>query len=260
MRHIEIDGINLEYEHLDASREGGATLLFLHHGLGSVGLWRDFPERLSRRTGLAALIYSRRGHGGSDPASWPRPVDFMEREALDVVPQLLDGLGVGKVICIGHSEGATSSLVLAASFPERVEAIVVESAHIFVEECNLRAIEETRQTYRTGDLRRRLQRYHADNVDGMFYAWAESWLQPDFATWNIERTVPEIRCRVLAVRGKRDEYVSQAHFERLIGLFDCPVETLVLDCGHAPHEECADEVFDRVAQFIEAGGSPPASP
>ena len=39
------------------------ALVFLHEGLGSVALWRDFPARLAAATGRRALIYSRAGHG-----------------------------------------------------------------------------------------------------------------------------------------------------------------------------------------------------
>lgn len=250
MRHIHIDGVKLEYKQFARKSASDTTLLFLHHGLGSAGLWRNFPEALSERTGLPALAYSRRGHGCSDPTDWPRPIDFLQNEAIDVVPKLLDNLGIGKVVCVGHSEGGSISLVYAATYPERVKGVAIEAAHVLVERCNLEAIAQIRNEYGTGELRKHLQRHHGDNVDCAFYGFTESWLNPDFKGWNIENYGKQIRCPVLAIHGTRDEYISREHFDRLVGLFERPAETLLLDCGHAPHEECPDEVLDRMAQFI----------
>jgi pimeloyl-ACP methyl ester carboxylesterase len=250
MPHINIDGIELEYKQFVSNSASDTTLLFLHHGLGSAGLWRDFPKALSERTGLPALAYSRRGHGRSDPTDWPRPIDFLQNEAIDVVPKLLEKLGIGKVVCVGHSEGGSISLVYAATYPKRVKGIVIESAHVLVERRNLEAIAQIRNEYRTGELRKHLQRHHRDNVDCAFYGFTESWLNPEFKGWNIENYVKQVRCFVLAIHGTRDEYISREHFDRLVGLFERPAETLLLDCGHAPHEEYPDEVLDRMAQFI----------
>jgi pimeloyl-ACP methyl ester carboxylesterase len=250
MPHIEIDGVKLEYKRFAGKQASDTTLLFLHHGLGSAGQWRDFPDSLSARTGLPALAYSRRGHGGSDPTDWPRPVDSLQNEAIHVVPKLLDELGIGNVVCVGHSEGGSISLVFAATYPERVKGVAVEAAHVLVERCNLDAIAQIRAEYGTGKLREHLRRHHGENVDSAFYGFTESWLNPDFEDWNIENYARQVRCPVLAILGTRDEYVSREHFDRLVGLFERPAETLLLDSGHAPHEEHPDEVLDRMAQFI----------
>ena len=70
------------------------ALVFLHEGLGSVALWRDFPARLAAATGRRALIYSRAGHGYSDVPDEPRRPDFMHDEALKVLPPLLAEHGI----------------------------------------------------------------------------------------------------------------------------------------------------------------------
>lgn len=251
-KHIQIEGVGLEYYRVGEPAGDEPTLLFLHNGLGSAGLWRDFPARLCSRTDLPALVYSRRGHGGSQATDWPRRIDFLQYEALDVVPKLLDELGIGDVICVGHSEGASISLVLAATLPERVKAIVIESAHVYVEQINLDSIEALKPEFLNGDLRRRLQRHHGDNVDCAFHAFTESWLNPDFKQWSIEKYVPKIGCPVLAIRGSQDEYISTEHFEHILELFSVPAQSLVMQVGHAPHEEQPDLVLDRIESFIRS--------
>lgn len=252
MPHITIDGVNLEYQRYGPHARDRTSLVFLHHGLGSAGLWRDFPELLAARTGLAAVAYSRRGYGGSDPETAPRPVDFLQGEALDVLPKVLDALGIGKAVCVGHSEGGSIALVFAAEYPSRVDALAIESAHVMVEQSNLEAISQTRDHYEISDLRERLRRHHGNNVDGAFYGWSGMWLQPGFDRWTIESFATRVECPVLAIHGARDEYVSAQHFERLVRLLDGHVEAVTMACGHAPHEEFRDDVLDRMARFIEA--------
>src|SRR5438876_1857406 len=108
-------GHRLEVERIDAARAEMPTLVLLHEGLGSVALWRDFPEKLAARTGAAALIYSRRGYGGSDRLDAPRKPDYMHDEALVVLPELLRECGIADTLVIGHSDGASIELFHAGS-------------------------------------------------------------------------------------------------------------------------------------------------
>src|SRR5262249_10473222 len=110
-----VEGERLEVERIVAPRQGMPTLVFLHEGLGSVALWRDFPVKLAARTGAAALVYSRRGYGKSDRLAAPRKVGYMHDEALVVLPALLRGLGIADPILIGHSDGASIALIHAGS-------------------------------------------------------------------------------------------------------------------------------------------------
>ncbi len=57
---------SLHYE-LIAGPPARPCLVFLHEGLGSVGQWRDFPQRLCAATGCPGLVYDRLGHGRSSP-------------------------------------------------------------------------------------------------------------------------------------------------------------------------------------------------
>ena len=154
MHFAEIDGRRIEYRMLPGDAAAGPPLVFLHEGLGSVALWRDFPDKVARRLGAPALVYSRFGYGQSDGLIAPNTPRFMHDEALDVLPVLLDRLGIARPLLIGHSDGASIALIHAAASGRPVHGLVLMAPHVFVEPICLESIARIRDTYLTTDLRR----------------------------------------------------------------------------------------------------------
>jgi pimeloyl-ACP methyl ester carboxylesterase len=227
----------------------GPALVFLHEGLGSVGLWRDFPDKVAARLGARALIYSRFGYGRSDGLAGPRSTRFMHEEALDVLPVLLDRLGVDRPLLIGHSDGASIALIHAAASGRPVIGVVAIAPHVRVETVTVQSISRIRDTYRTTDLRSRLAKYHA-RVDDAFLGWADTWLRPEFAAWSIEDMVGDIAAPMLLVQGRDDEYGTLDQLARIAGRARAPVSQMVLDgCGHAPHRDQEQAVLNAVVEF-----------
>lgn len=252
---IDVAGRVLELEcvWVGTEKPDAPVVVFLHEGLGSVALWRDFPARLCERLGVRGLVFSRFGYGKSTrrPAGERFPVRFMHREATDVLPRLLDALQLRRPWLFGHSDGASIALLAAAAFPERFEGVVVEAPHLFVEEFAIRSIEQARVAYHETDLRERLARYH-DCVDSAFYGWNDVWLDPEFRSWNIEAEVEGICCPVLAIQGEDDEYGTLEQIHRLKKLVP-QTELLVLpQCGHSPHKDQPEGVIAGTAAFIGA--------
>jgi pimeloyl-ACP methyl ester carboxylesterase len=242
-------GRRLEYRWIGPTRSGAPPLVFLHEGLGSAALWRDFPERLAARTGSGALVYSRYGFGASDPLREPRGPDYLEREALDALPEVLGELDIDDPVLIGHSDGATIALIHAAA-GRAVRGLVLEAPHVFVEEETIRGIRQARAAYENEDLRERLGRWHTD-VDATFRGWADVWLMPGFRSWNIEGALGRVRCPVLVIQGEDDPYGTTAQVEAIARGTSGRVETLVLaGCGHAPHAEEPEVVLDGMARFV----------
>ncbi|MEO6419903.1 MAG: alpha/beta hydrolase [Polyangiaceae bacterium] len=243
--------MSLETRTIAGTIENSPTLVFLHEGLGSVEMWRDFPERVAKATGLGALVYSRRGYGASEPAVLPRSVRFMHDEAYDVLPEVLDAAAISKAILVGHSDGGSIALLHAARFgPPRIQAVIAMAPHVFVEEVALTNIQKAAVAYEQGDLRAKLARYHAD-VDGAFLGWNRIWLAPEFRTWNIEDELPKITAPMLLIQGKNDEYGTLAQLESIVRHARAPVETCILDaCGHSPHRDQAERVIEAMSSFI----------
>jgi pimeloyl-ACP methyl ester carboxylesterase len=235
------------------------TLAFLHEGLGSLAQWRDFPARVVERTGHGALVYSRFGYGASDPVTLPRPLTYMHEEARDVLPLVLDAAGIGEVVLIGHSDGASIALMAAATDP-RVRGLVLEAPHVLVEDVSIASIAKAKEAYEHGDLRAGLAKYHA-HVDVAFRGWNDAWLDPDFRAWNLEQYLPSITVPVLVIQGVDDPYGTRAQVDAIARGTRDRVDTLMLPaCGHAPHRDQAEATLDAMARFIASlsarGGAP----
>jgi pimeloyl-ACP methyl ester carboxylesterase len=248
---VTIQGHRLEVERIAGTRADAPTLVFLHEGLGSVALWRDFPARLAARTGAAALIYSRRGYGKSDRLEAPRKTDYMHEEALSVLPALLGELGISAPILIGHSDGASIALIHAGSGRRPVSALVLEAPHVFVEDVTIASIEQAKAAYRASDLAGRLARYHGD-PDHAFWGWNDIWLDPAFRSWTIEAYLPGVRSPVLAIQGADDEYGTLAQLDAIERGVSGSFERLVLArCKHSPHRDQPALALEAMAGFIE---------
>lgn len=224
------------------------TLVFLHEGLGSIELWRSFPDDVVEATGHRGLVYSRSGHGWSETATERRPLDFMDREALEVLPSLLERFEVSDPILIGHSDGASISLVHAAH--HQVEALVLLSPHVFVEDHGLEEIRRVAEPEANGDLMQKMVKYHHD-PGATFGAWSDVWLDPGFRAWNIEHVLGRIECPVLLIQGLDDKYGTMAQIDAIESQVSGPVQRLELEsCGHSPHLSQPVRTLEATVRFI----------
>lgn len=251
MPFLTAAGHRLEYAWLGPGPAEAPTLVFLHEGLGSVSLWKDFPARVAEATGLGALVYSRWGYGHSDPVSLPRSLRYMHDEGLQGLPAVLDAAGVREAFLVGHSDGASIALVHAGSGAAgKVRALVLEAPHVFAEQLSVRSIAQAAEEYRTGELAARLARHHAD-PDGAFWGWARAWLDPEFAKWNLSEYLPAIRVPVLVIQGRNDEYGTMRQVEAIQGGCAGSVEVVLLDaCGHSPHRDQPEATLQAIAAFV----------
>jgi len=248
-RFFDVAGHRLECVRIRGAKSA-PTLVFLHEGLGSVALWKDFPARVAEATGCPVLVYSRAGYGRSSPAVLPRVPDYMHVEALTVLPALLDRLGIADPVLVGHSDGASIALLHAGSGSRPVRALVALAPHVFVEDMSIASIDEVRRQYETTDLREKLARRHAD-PDAAFRGWNDVWLAPAFRSWNIEACLPGVRCPLLLIQGRDDEYGSAAQLdaiERQVGGKVARIE--LADCRHSPHRDQPEATLAAIADFV----------
>ncbi len=232
-----------------AGDEALPTLIFLHEGLGSVAMWRDFPDRVAAATGAPALVYSRHGYGKSEPLRGDRAVDYMHVEALTVLPALRAALNLDDVVLVGHSDGASIALIHAGAGKWPVRGLILEAPHVFVEDVTVASIEAAKRAFETGDLPKRLARYH-DDVEGAFWGWNKIWLDPAFRAWNIANETRGVRCPVLAIQGADDEYGTLAQLDALARDIAGPFERLVLpDCRHSPHRDQPEATLAAIARW-----------
>ncbi|MEM9277305.1 MAG: alpha/beta hydrolase [Pseudomonadota bacterium] len=249
---LKIGDSSLEYACYGPAPDKELTIVLLHEGLGCVGLWKEFPKTLSEATGLGVFVYSRAGYGKSSTIGLPRPLDYMTREAVDVLPQILDAIGFESGILMGHSDGATIAAIHAGSIEDfRVRGLVLMAPHFFTEPDGLDAISSARKAYNTSDLREKLARHH-DDPDAAFRGWNDAWLDPGFEEWNVSDVIDYFRIPVLAIQGSDDQYGSLAQIEEIDTRIYSPLDTLILqDCGHAPHVEKPEATLSAIVEFTE---------
>lgn len=250
---VHVGGRRLAARRIGEWRPDEPVLVFLHEGLGSISMWRDFPEALAARTGLPALVYDRFGYGRSDPAPTPWPPGFLRNEATEVLPALLAETGVGRPLVVGHSDGGTIALMFAAAFPDQPLACITLAAHVVLEartRAGLAALVERWQA--DADFRRRLSRHH-DSADALVRAWLGVWQSHLPAGWNMLDDLARITCPVLAIQGELDEHGTLTQTDEITTRVAGPAEAAILpDCGHVPHLERQEEVLARIAGFIAA--------
>lgn len=250
---IEIDRGPIECV-FSAGNADGPGLVFLHEGLGSIDLWRGVPAEIASAVGGATmLVYARHGYGASAAAATPRPVDYMHREALHVLPAVLDAYDIQRPILIGHSDGASIALI-AAGAGHPVAGIVCLAPHVFVEDETIAGIAAVRDVYATTDLPARFGRYHAD-ADATFRGWNDVWLSDEFRTWNIEEYLPAIDVPILLVQGTDDDYGTFAQLDAIERDVAGPVQRLEIDgAGHAPHLDARADVVAAIVDFVTGLG------
>jgi pimeloyl-ACP methyl ester carboxylesterase len=245
-------GRRLDYRWIEPGRPGRPALVFLHEGLGSVELWKDFPDQAAEATGCGTLVYSRYGYGRSDRLEGPRGVDYMHREALDSLPAVLDALDIREPVLVGHSDGASIALIHAGTGRWSPRGLVLAAPHVFVEDVTVESIAAAKTIYRETDMPRKFARYH-DDPDATFRGWNDIWLHPDFRAWNIEEYLPGVRCPMLLVQGLDDEYGTLAQLDAIERGAGGPVERLELaDCRHSPHRDQPAATLAAIAHFVDA--------
>ena len=243
--------LRLEYRMIGPRPNEAPTIVMLHEGLGSVGLWGAFPEQLAAATGAGVLVYSRANYGKSSPGTLPRSINFMDEEAIDVLPRVLAAIGFERGVLFGHSDGASIATIYAGGVQDhRVRGLVLMAPHFFTEEMGLAEIRRTNADYAVGDLRDKLKRWHSD-VDSAFRAWSEPWLNPDFRNWDITEALGYIRVPLLIVQGADDQYGTIKQIEAAQQDCYCPVDVAILPgARHSPHRDAPAPTLEIVSAFI----------
>ena len=241
--------LEIEHEWVGAPRGAAPVVVFLHEGLGSLSMWKDFPREFCEAHGFTGFVFSRYGYGGSTakPSEERWAPDFMHEQALDVLPRLFRELDIARPWLFGHSDGASIALLHAARHP--VAGVVAVAPHLFVEDVAIASIEKARDAYEATDLRARLARHHAD-PDSAFRGWNDVWLSPAFRRWNIEADLATIACPVLAVQGEGDEYGTLAQIDAIAARLPKTRLLVIADCGHSPHRDQPEILSREAGRFI----------
>jgi pimeloyl-ACP methyl ester carboxylesterase len=247
---LRAKGKSLEWASFGPAPGGDPVIVMLHEGLGCLALWRDFPERLAEATGLPVFAYSRAGYGQSDAADLPRPLDYMTREAVDVLPEVLAEIGTDHIILLGHSDGATIAAEYAGGIEDfRIRGLILMAPHFFTEPMGLAEIARAKEAFATTDLKTRMAKYHKD-PEATFRGWNDAWLDPGFEAWNVSEVIDYLRIPSLVIQGKQDQYGTEAQVKEIEERAYAPVDALMLDdCKHAPFVDQPEKTLSAITEF-----------
>ena len=243
------------YELINAEfiTENNPVLIFLHEGLGSCSQWHDFPKIISDATNCPVLMYDRYGYGKSEQINEPRTINFLNKEALEFLPEILKKLNLSdsKIILVGHSDGGSISVIYAGAFPENVAGIITEAAHVFIEDISVNGICLIADSENKPKWIKILKKHHGHNTEFMINSWTETCLMPEFKFWNIENYLETITCPVLAIQGNLDNYGTSAQLESIKKNVKENVDLLYIpDCGHVPHQQSTEIVKSKMTKFV----------
>ncbi|MBF0492495.1 MAG: alpha/beta hydrolase [Deltaproteobacteria bacterium] len=229
------------------------TLVFLHDAIGSIEQWRGFPEELVRLTDCPALVYDRQGYGHSDALTQKRNSQYLEEEALKILPEVLRVCQIKKTILIGHSDGGSIALIFAGACPNDIhlQGIITEAAHVFVEEITLEGLRKVLHWAEISDFKKKLSKFHGEKTETLFSAWIDTWLAETHRHWNIEKYLSPITCPSLIIQGEEDEYGSPAQVEAILRQVKGEASSLLIPhCAHIPHYQAKKEVLKAMQDFI----------
>ncbi|MGU7774203.1 alpha/beta fold hydrolase [Burkholderia sp. MR1-5-21] len=231
-------------------------IVLLHDSLGSVALWRDFPEQLARATRRDVFAYDRLGFGQSDPHPGQLSPSFVRDEADHAFNALREQLGIETFVAFGHSIGGGMAVGCAAAHPDRCRAVVTIAAQAFVEDRTLAGIREAERQFAEPGQLERLARYHGDKAEWVLRAWVGTWLSDAFRDWSLDDMLSNVRCPTLSIHGSQDEYGSSAHPDRIASRVAGPSSVVMMkECGHVPHRERTADVLATVSEFLHRSGA-----
>ncbi|SEG25570.1 alpha/beta fold hydrolase [Oceanospirillum linum] len=229
-----------------------APFLLFHDSLGSVELWRDFPQRLAEASGRDVITYDRLGFGLSDPVTEPIDINFIALEAERFIPLICDYFQLERFIAFGHSVGGCMAVYTAAQHPHRCEALITESAQAFVEELTRDGIRDAEALFQDQKQLDRLARYHGERTRWVLDSWINSWLSPTFDHWALDSALANVTCPTLVLHGELDEYGSAAQPAHIANGVQAEVQLELLPgIHHVPHRENPDLILDKVVSFLK---------
>jgi len=249
---VAVPGGNIFVRRWSPGLNSCPPIILLHDSLGSVELWRDFPDALAKTTNRQVIAYDRLGFGRSTQRLERPSLDFINEEAETFFPAIQHALDINRFSLFGHSVGGAMALVIAASRSKGCEAVITESAQAFVESRTLSGIRTAKTQFDDPNQFKKLAKWHGEKARWVLDAWTEIWLAPEFSSWSLDQHLGEVRCPVMAIHGDLDKYGSVEFPRRITSKVSGPSELAIINqCGHVPHREQKEDVLRLTSSFLE---------
>ncbi|HIF17986.1 MAG: alpha/beta hydrolase [Methylophilaceae bacterium] len=247
---IQAAGHRLRALQLGNIQAGSPTLVFLHGGIDTIEMWRDFPEQVHQSTGLSVIVYDRWGHGQSEPLTEFRECDTRAEEADEPLLDIFKHFGLTNVILVGHSYGGVISLIAASLHTGIIRGVVSIVPQMLIHPLCLAGVEDAKEGFENGNLQEKLQKFHGEGLDTLFYDWINRVNSSSYQAEDCSQYLQKITCPILQIYGKEDVYgylpnleLSEKHIPSKLSI------NVVPDAGHYVHLEAKETVVNAVKEF-----------
>jgi len=244
--YFEVNGHKLYWERYGP--EEGPIIVCMHHGLGSARSWkRQIP--IFVHAGWQVLTFDRWGYGRSDPRPEFAP-RFLHQDTQETIA-LLDAHGVDKACFLGHSDGGSIAIILAADHPHRVIKMILVAAHIYVEPKMASGLSSIEAATAIPPFSAALKHEHGNRAQDLVKAWLSCWLRHGFITLELRDELSRVRCPTLVIQGEEDEHATAQHARDIASGIKGSSLWLIPGVGHMPPHEIPGAFNQRVLAFLK---------
>ncbi|PWH81907.1 alpha/beta fold hydrolase [Brumimicrobium oceani] len=233
----------------EINSESEPVVLFLHEAIGSIAQWKGFPEKLCQEINLPGIAIEFPGYGFSEAENKTRDAQYLHAFALEYLPAFIDAIQLkNPLFIVGHSDGGTNALLYSSKYPKNVKGIVTMAAHYINEKETRAGIQPAIDAWNEGKLKG-LEFFHGEKTERLFFAWANTWLKPDFEHWDISEDIQGNSVPALILQGNDDQYGTDEQVNGIVNLLENAEAFFIDDCGHAPHLEKEEVVINCIKYF-----------
>ncbi len=226
----------------------GDPVLFLHGGMATSADFAALIPVYAQR--YRVLANDRWGYGRSSRRDGFEP-GYLWQDTADTTAWL-DGLGLGPLHVVGHSDGGSAGLLLAITRPDLVRSLVTVAAHTHSEPRTVAGLQRLQHLVRTSPgYRAALDRHLGPGGAAMAEVWYDHWLDASRVTLDIRAEIGRVRCPTLVIQGEDDEFATPAHAEGIAHAIAGAELWLIPGCRHTPHHECREAFNERVLAFLD---------
>jgi pimeloyl-ACP methyl ester carboxylesterase len=270
------NGIDIHYLEQGSDSSGEEpTFVLVHGSLFNAFTWNRVMDFFAGRG--RAIAYDQVPYGLSEKlvaGDWTEANPYSPDAAVDQLFSFLDALEVDNVVLVGNSYGGVLAVQAALAQPERIEALILVDAAIYVQEEMPAWLMDLPQTRRLGPL---LARQLGQNEAFL----RQTYLNPDQITderialtgihtqvanwdlamweylraWSVDISalaaqLGEIQQPALVVSGEGDTVVPVADSQRLDSALPNSELVILPTCGHVPQEECPEAFEEAVDAWL----------
>lgn len=272
---VGTDGINL-YSTQRTNLDSDRNFILLHGSLYNSNTWNLIIDDLSALGNVYA--YDQIPYGYSEKLleeDWSASNPYTTKAAIEQLGAYIEALELDNAVLVGSSFGGVIAADFAATYPEKVDALILVDPAIMITESMPSWLVESPQAEHLGpilakslaagdgfykstyyDLKKMTEERlnlsksetEINNWDLALWEYLQAWsTEPS----DISTRLTDINTPTLVISGSEDTIVPLEQSQEIAKLIPNASISIIEECGHLPHEEKPGEFMDIVNQWIE---------